>query len=451
MTISESFSLEDHDFFMRSYPQLQADELKMHKILDNLPTAIAVTTLGFNPETIFVNKQFVRTFGYTLEDIPTVGEWALHAYPDTHYRESVTKWWTAALAQAIPQQTSIESKEFHITCKNGAVRHVMISTTILEDLLLISFLDISARKQSEESLHRCMLYTRRLIEANIDPMLTISADGKITDINQATEQIVGISRKQIIGNNFSDYFTEPEKAHEGCQQALSQGKIKDYPLTVRHVSGQTISVLYNASLYYDEMEKSQGIFAVIRDITERQNFQAELEHQARTDYLTGLFNRRYFMERGEQELARARRYGHSLSILMLDVDGFKKVNDTYGHQIGDLFLQKIGEILLGASRGTDISVRWGGEEFVILLTDAKQEDAIGAAERIRRLVAETPIRLNISTLLYVTLSIGVATLNYRDATLDKLINRADEALYQAKATGRNRVCIAKEGSTRNPA
>jgi PAS domain S-box-containing protein len=119
-------------------------------------------------------------------------------------------------------------------------------------------------------------YTRSLLEASLDPLVTISAEGKITDVNKSTEEVTGVPRDRLIGSDFSDYFTEPVKAREGYQQVFSKGQVKDYPLTIRHTSGRTVSVLYNASVYRDKAGKVQGVFAAARDVTERRKMEEEL-------------------------------------------------------------------------------------------------------------------------------------------------------------------------------
>jgi PAS domain S-box-containing protein len=137
--------------------------------------------------------------------------------------------------------------------------------------------DIAESKRLEEEVRIAALYSRSLIEASLDPLVTISSDGKITDVNRTTEQVTGVSRAQLIGSDFSDYFTEPDKAREGYKQVFSQGVVKDYPLTIRHSSGRTTDVLYNASVYKNEAGDVQGVFAAARDITERKQMDEELK------------------------------------------------------------------------------------------------------------------------------------------------------------------------------
>lgn len=168
---------------------------------------------------------------------------------------------------------------------------------------------------------------------------------------------------------------------------------------------------------------------------------AETQRMARTDPLTGLVNRRVFEERLDEEVHRAQRYAHPLSVVMADLDHFKRYNDTHGHQAGDVALQQLGEILQANVRETDLVARYGGEEFVILLPETSKAGALALAEKIRAAVEMHPFPYeNSHPSRRLTLCLGVAA--YREGVEDSkaLLRRADEALYQAKAGGRNRVC-----------
>jgi len=136
--------------------------------------------------------------------------------------------------------------------------------------------EMAERKQTEEELRDISLYARSLIEASLDPLVTISRGGKIMDVNSATELVTGLSRDHLIGSDFSDYFTEPEKAKEGYKEVLLKGFVRDYPLSIRHTSGRTTDVLYNAALYKNEVGEMQGIFAAARDISERKRAEEAL-------------------------------------------------------------------------------------------------------------------------------------------------------------------------------
>jgi PAS domain S-box-containing protein len=142
--------------------------------------------------------------------------------------------------------------------------------------VVISHENITERKKAEEATQAASQYARSLIEASLDPLVTISTEGKITDVNTATEQVTGVDRDSLIGSDFADYFTDPENAREVYRQVFSQDFVFDYPLAIRHVSGQVTDVLYNASAYHDGKGKVLGVFAAARDITEFKQIEAEL-------------------------------------------------------------------------------------------------------------------------------------------------------------------------------
>jgi PAS domain S-box-containing protein len=151
-----------------------------------------------------------------------------------------------------------------------------------------NFFNRTGREKLEADIRTASLYARNLFEATLDPLVTISAEGKITDVNKATEQVTGVSREQLIGSDFASYFTEPGKAKEGYKQVFSQGIVRDYPLTLRNASGRTTDVLYNASVYKNEAGEVQGVFAVARDINDRKL--AEIVSRKKSEELQSLSN-----------------------------------------------------------------------------------------------------------------------------------------------------------------
>jgi diguanylate cyclase (GGDEF)-like protein len=169
--------------------------------------------------------------------------------------------------------------------------------------------------------------------------------------------------------------------------------------------------------------------------------QVELQRLAAIDFLTGIANHRSFFEAGEQEIQRARRYGHPLAVLMVDLDHFKQVNDTYGHAAGDKVLVAMTASLRNHLRDIDVFGRLGGEEFAILLPETDLAGGWVTAERLRTAVAETAIDAG-DVVLKITISIGVALLSPDDPGLDAVLKRADDAMYEAKRAGRNRVMVA---------
>lgn len=182
------------------------------------------------------------------------------------------------------------------------------------------------------------------------------------------------------------------------------------------------------------------MLGIIQDITERKQLEQQLKQQANTDYLTGCASRRYFLEYAQHEILRIRRYGGELSLLMLDLDHFKDINDRYGHHMGDVVLKKLVEVCRGLLREVDLLGRLGGEEFAILLPKTHSIWALEIARRLCLAVATTEVPQLDPTPLKFTTSIGVAGLLPSDAQIETLLDRADRALYQAKHEGRNRAC-----------
>ncbi|MCK4304133.1 MAG: GGDEF domain-containing protein, partial [Candidatus Eisenbacteria sp.] len=167
----------------------------------------------------------------------------------------------------------------------------------------------------------------------------------------------------------------------------------------------------------------------------------EMQRLAITDDLTNIYNRRHFLERMQGEIDRARRYATSFSLMFIDIDNFKELNDSYGHQVGDRILTELGTILKHWARSSDIVARYGGEEFIVLLPMTDKPRAVNAAERLRtRVQRHTFYRRK-----KLTVSVGVATFDEDGDTIDQLLGRVDEALYMAKKTGRNRACAFGDG------
>ncbi len=180
------------------------------------------------------------------------------------------------------------------------------------------------------------------------------------------------------------------------------------------------------------------------NINDRKLLELELERQAHIDYLTGVCNRGHFMEKAEQEFSRAARYGNPLSILMLDIDFFKQVNDSHGHKVGDFVLKKLAEVCKKTLREVDVIGRVGGEEFAILLPETDTEKSAEVAERLRQDIANANVPLEDGLPINFTVSIGVTSLLSKDENMDVLLNRSDKALYEAKNSGRNKVCVAMQ-------
>ncbi|TAK29543.1 MAG: PAS domain S-box protein [Chloroflexota bacterium] len=212
------------------------------------------------------NEGARRNYGYEADEIVGSDSSILHS-PEDIQSGAVDRMLELAYERGLAEG------EFQRVRKDGSRFIASVVVTRRNDssgnpigYLLMSN-DISEKKMAEEQLRQASQYARSLIEASLDPLVTISPEGKITDVNQATVEITGVPRDRLIGTDFSDYFTEPEKAREGYQQVFQQGFVTDYPLTIRHEDGRLTSVLYNASVYRDVQENVLGVFAAARDVT----------------------------------------------------------------------------------------------------------------------------------------------------------------------------------------
>ncbi len=202
---------------------------------------------------------------------------------------------------------------------------------------------------------------------------------------------------------------------------------------------------HNRALHQQDM-MAEGLMYVQRQLKQKnqelEEAKQKLEMLSITDDLTGLYNKRYFNHAIEQEARRSSRYEHSLALLMIDIDHFKEVNDTYLHASGDLVLKELGSILMQQLRETDTVARYGGEEFVAILPETDSDTAKAIAERLRETVGKKTFVMADKTEINVTISVGVASVLSDSVDIEDLLTRADEAMYQAKNGGRDRVVVA---------
>jgi len=278
-----------HDITKRKQTEVALHE--SNQLLHSLLNSIAEGAYGVDTHgnCTFVNRSFLRILGYENTDEiigKHVHELIHHSYPDGRpYPASECRMYAA---YKLNQEIHVEQEVFWR--KDGtAVPVEYWSQPIITDGMMVgaiaTFVDITERKKAEEARQLAAQYARSLIEASLDPLVTISGEGKITDVNTATEQVTGVARDSLIGSDFADYFTDPEQARRGYQQVFSQGAVTDYPLAIRHACGKVTDVLYNATVYHDGDGKVLGVFAAARDITERKQIEAKLissEYRLRT-------------------------------------------------------------------------------------------------------------------------------------------------------------------------
>lgn len=323
--------------------------------------------------------------------------------------------------------------------------------------ILLTSVDITKNKEAEEKLAHSKENLEKILTNAPIGMAIVSPEGKWLDVNPALCSIFGYTKEELLQIDFQTI------SHQGDLVAdlenvrlVLDGVIDSYSMEKRyfHKSGALVWTSLRVSLIRHANGQPANFIAQIQDITARklndlineefteslvQQSQAlaesnhKLEVESRTDGLTGIANRRYFNEQLSQFLSVAKRYHLPLSVIMLDVDHFKKFNDEFGHKAGDQVLQHVGVVLREICRESDLPARYGGEEFVILCPETNSNGAMELAQRLRQKISEIDLPYQ-----KVTASFGVASMG---ASPDTLVERADAALYASKEAGRNRVTV----------
>lgn len=282
---------------------------------------------------------------------------------------------------------------------------------------------------------------RKIFENVQDVFYQSDMNGIITDISPSILRYSGYPREDLIGKPIANCYYDLEDRVNLLEKMRKEGAVVDYEVRLKTKEDRYVMVSVNSQFLFDESGNPSGVEGSLHDITERKKATEELKHlnellscQATTDPLTGIPNRTRFSEALSIEILRSKRFRLPLSLIIFDVDHFKKINDTYGHNTGDCALQYLSGLVAKAIRRHDLFARWGGEEFLIMVTNTGQHGADLFAERLRLMIE----KFDIPEVGHLTCSFGVAAFS-SDDTDEVLINRADQALYRAKAGGRNRV------------
>jgi diguanylate cyclase (GGDEF)-like protein/PAS domain S-box-containing protein len=271
-----------------------------------------------------------------------------------------------------------------------------------------------------------------LIESMSDGVVVLDSQNRLVDFNAAASRAFGLAHTPKIGQPAREIFaTWADVAREFSKvNDIRTEVLIDHPV-------RTFLDLKIAPLY-DGRKNFIGRLVVWRDITPLKTAQTELQELATRDPLTGLFNRRHLDETLEREISRAKRENHPISLVIIDIDHFKKLNDTFGHARGDAILQSFAKQLLHQTRTEDTVYRYGGEEFLVVLPDVTCENALQIAEKWRASFEESHA-VHGNELINITVSCGIAEFPLSANTGEELIAVADKSLYHAKAGGRNRV------------
>jgi diguanylate cyclase (GGDEF)-like protein/PAS domain S-box-containing protein len=461
----------------RDYMNTPSDaEAHQHRIIEN--ACDLILTISVNGLCTSLNPAFETVTGWSSD------EWLGKPFAKLIHPDD---WRIAREAyQRLLDGQPIHRCELRLVCKHGDTRLIeWVATPQTQAGQVVGLLclghDVTERKCAEETLRQQNEYLAAL------HMTTLGLINRLK-LNDLLEEIVvracALARTahgylyvvepngseavaRIARGNFVSYLGQRRRYGQGLAgRAWSTGKtivIEDYQTWLEAVAGHEWcraviciplylrpEVVGIFGLAYAEAHRKfdPELIALLEQFGELASLAIEnarlfeeTQRLATTDELTRVHNRRHFFTLGESELKRARRYGHPLAAIMLDVDHFKKVNDTYGHAIGDEVLCAVATRCHVTVRDVDVLGRYGGEEFAVLLPQAELTAAHRAAERLRQCVAETPIDTTCGA-LNLTLSLGVACLSDDTPDLIALLNRADAALYRAKAEGRNRIATS---------
>ena len=300
--------------------------------------------------------------------------------------------------------------------------------------------EILERKQAQNDIVRAKQEWEQTFDVVPDLISIVDSDHRILRVNKATSDRLGISFEDAIGRRCYEIHHGVTERPETCPVATA--KLEATEIGPREIVMEPLDrvFLVSVSPLSDETGRATRFVHVARDITEQKRLEERLRELATSDSLTGLANRRHFLELARQELMRAERYGRDISLLIMDIDHFKRVNDTFGHEMGDRVLKAVADVSRESLRNIDILARVGGEEFAALLPHTALEQAASVAERVRLAVADKAVLAGRGP-LHVTISIGVSEAASSSLDLDSFLRCADEALYAAKRAGRNRVEI----------
>jgi diguanylate cyclase (GGDEF)-like protein/PAS domain S-box-containing protein len=297
--------------------------------------------------------------------------------------------------------------------------------------------EIMERRRVQAAIERAKQEWEQTFDTVPDLIALVDRNHTILRINKAMADKMNMHPRDAIGRNCYDVCHGTSEPIATCplQQSLHDGQEHTAEVVEPRLGG---AFLVSVTPVPGDDEQPQMFVHVAQDITDRKLFETQLRKLAVTDSLTNVWNRRYFMSLAGRELERIRRYGGRLALVMIDLDHFKVVNDTYGHDVGDQVLRKVAQITGSALRKVDIFARYGGEEFVIALPETGLQEALLVADRLRESIASTPMADG-GKPLHITVSIGIAVAGPDAADLATLLKQADTALYQAKNNGRNRV------------
>lgn len=417
----------------------ELEEARSHfeMVFQTIPDATVITKVA-DGTLIAYNRAFMEATKFTDEDL-TGGQFNIaDLYVDLSQREVFLK--------TLERDGNVENMEFSFYAKNNA-RHIGLVSSkriMIDDIphALSVIRDITQLKAIEAKLQQSEERHRLLADNAADVIWTMDLEGRFSYISPSVEKLRGYTVEEIMAQTPEEVLCPDSLIHmqEGLARAINSVQ-NGLPFQVFRgeleqpcKDGSTVWTEATVSGIYSEDGRFIGMLGVTRDISERKLMEEEIRRLSITDKLTQSFNRLKLDETLEQQFESSKGGGVPFAIIILDIDHFKLVNDTYGHQVGDRVLIELVEALHDNVRAGDVVGRWGGEEFLIILPETTLADATVLAERLRQAVAGHAF----STAGQVTISLGVSAFT-TDSSPESIVSRADTALYQAKEKGRNRV------------
>ncbi|MCX7172957.1 MAG: EAL domain-containing protein [Proteobacteria bacterium] len=384
----------------------------------------------------------IEAFGYTLEDIPTLADWERKAYPDPEYRRGVIDTWRATIQNMKREDAKPQPMEFNVRAKSGKLVSVLVSPASTRHSFagarLVVLYDITERKLAEQQLRIAAI----AFESQ-EAMTITDANQVILKINKAFTLITGYAEEEVIGRTPAILKSgrQDDKFYQGMWHSLNNDHFWEGEIWNRRKNGEVYPEWLSITAVLDEQDKVTHYVAAFTDITQHKRAEDKIQQLAFSDPLTGLPNRRLLLDRLQQALAASTRSKRQGALLFIDLDDFKNLNDTLGHDKGDLLLQQVAQRLATCVREGDTVARLGGDEFVVMLEDLS-ENLQEAATQTEIVGEKILVALNQAYPLagqphHSTPSIGVALFDEHDNSVDELLKRADLAMYQAKAAGRN--------------
>jgi len=420
--------------------KLKEKELLLKAITDSAYDAIIV--LDGDGKVVFWSPSAERIFGYSEKEIINKEFHPLLAtknYSVTLSKDMLARFKETGELDKIPNP--IELKARH---KNGYEINIELTLSALklkDKWYAVGIVrDISERKKSQDEITKTWKLYFELAENAPIGIMRCDKNGNIIYVNDKVLEILGSPSEEETKK--INLFTFPLLVKYGFSEKLKEcmenNKTETFETNYISKWGKEVWARVHIKPHIEE-EKVSGALIILDDITEKKKLEEELRLLSYTDALTGAYNRRYLVQKLEEEIERAKRYGNEFSLILLDIDHFKKINDRYGHNAGDIVLKGVVKMIKERIRKVDTLARWGGEEFIIMLPNTPVEKAVILAEELR----ENLSKMTIPGIEKVTASFGVA--GYRPGdTVDSLVKRADDLMYTAKAEGRNCVYYQNE-------